>query len=117
MWGISQLRGTGTKAPRAISEEALFVQLKYRSLKITVNAALQRQFHSPFIFREEDPSRQVSPGESFTLRGAGEIAQPVKYLLYKPEDLSFIFKTCRNKPGAAVCNPSILEILEMETGP
>ncbi|EDL26027.1 integrin, alpha 11 [Mus musculus] len=34
--------------------------LKYRSLKITVNAALQRQFHSPFIFREEDPSRQVT---------------------------------------------------------
>lgn len=30
-------------------------------MKITVNAALQRQFHSPFIFREEDPSRQVSP--------------------------------------------------------
>ncbi|ERE76885.1 integrin alpha-11 [Cricetulus griseus] len=34
--------------------------LKYRSMKITVNAALQRQFHSPFIFREEDPSRQVT---------------------------------------------------------
>jgi hypothetical protein len=41
----------------------LIAQLKYRSLKITVNAALQRQFHSPFIFREEDPSRQVSPEE------------------------------------------------------
>lgn len=37
------------------------VQLKYKLMKITVNAALQRQFHSPFIFREEDPSRQVSP--------------------------------------------------------
>uniref|UniRef100_G1TEB0 Integrin subunit alpha 11 n=1 Tax=Oryctolagus cuniculus TaxID=9986 RepID=G1TEB0_RABIT len=34
--------------------------LKYRSLKITIHAALQRQFHSPFIFREEDPSRQVT---------------------------------------------------------
>ncbi|XP_014445245.1 integrin alpha-11 [Tupaia chinensis] len=34
--------------------------LKYKSLKITVHAALQRQFHSPFIFREEDPSRQVT---------------------------------------------------------
>ncbi|XP_012583973.1 PREDICTED: integrin alpha-11 [Condylura cristata] len=34
--------------------------LKYKSLKITVNAALQRQFHSPFIFREEDPSRQIT---------------------------------------------------------
>ncbi|XP_038623174.1 integrin alpha-11 [Tachyglossus aculeatus] len=34
--------------------------LKFRSLKITTNAALQRQFHSPFIFREEDPSRQIT---------------------------------------------------------
>ncbi|XP_023568404.1 integrin alpha-11 [Octodon degus] len=34
--------------------------LKFRSLKLTVNAALQRQFHSPFIFREDDPSRQVT---------------------------------------------------------
>lgn len=38
----------------------LSVQLKFRSLKLTTNAALQRQFRSPFIFREEDPSRQVS---------------------------------------------------------
>ncbi|KAM4826294.1 integrin alpha-11 [Thomomys bottae] len=34
--------------------------LKYRSLKIVVHAALQRQFHSPFIFPEEDPSRQIT---------------------------------------------------------
>ncbi|XP_076984455.1 integrin alpha-11 isoform X2 [Tamandua tetradactyla] len=34
--------------------------LKYRSMKITVSAALQRQFHSPFIFREDDPSRQIT---------------------------------------------------------
>uniref|UniRef100_M3XMB8 Integrin subunit alpha 11 n=1 Tax=Mustela putorius furo TaxID=9669 RepID=M3XMB8_MUSPF len=34
--------------------------LKYKLMKITVNAALQRQFHSPFIFREEDPSRQIT---------------------------------------------------------
>ncbi|XP_021565023.1 integrin alpha-11 [Carlito syrichta] len=34
--------------------------LKFKSMKITVNAALQRQFHSPFIFREEDPSRQIT---------------------------------------------------------
>ncbi|KAM9183392.1 integrin alpha-11-like [Dugong dugon] len=33
--------------------------LKYKSMKITIHAALQRQFHSPFIFREEDPSRQI----------------------------------------------------------
>ncbi|VFV36536.1 integrin alpha-11 [Lynx pardinus] len=38
--------------------------LKYKLMKITVNAALHRQFHSPFIFREEDPSRQVSPLET-----------------------------------------------------
>ncbi|KAB1257212.1 Integrin alpha-11, partial [Camelus dromedarius] len=31
--------------------------LKYKLMRITVHAALQRQFHSPFIFREEDPSR------------------------------------------------------------
>uniref|UniRef100_A0A8C9DE95 Integrin alpha-11 n=1 Tax=Prolemur simus TaxID=1328070 RepID=A0A8C9DE95_PROSS len=34
--------------------------LKFKSMKIIVNAALQRQFHSPFIFREEDPSRQIT---------------------------------------------------------
>ncbi|XP_074989355.1 integrin alpha-11 isoform X1 [Caretta caretta] len=34
--------------------------LKFRSLKLTTNAALQRQFRSPFIFREEDPSRQIT---------------------------------------------------------
>uniref|UniRef100_A0A8C6CQ00 Integrin subunit alpha 11 n=1 Tax=Moschus moschiferus TaxID=68415 RepID=A0A8C6CQ00_MOSMO len=33
--------------------------LKYKLMRITVHAALQRQFHSPFIFREEDPSRQI----------------------------------------------------------
>lgn len=38
----------------------LITQLKYKLMRITVHAALQRQFHSPFIFREEDPSRQVS---------------------------------------------------------
>ncbi|XP_014635898.1 PREDICTED: integrin alpha-11 [Ceratotherium simum simum] len=34
--------------------------LKYKLMKIAVHAALQRQFHSPFIFREEDPSRQIT---------------------------------------------------------
>ncbi|KFW03128.1 Integrin alpha-11, partial [Fulmarus glacialis] len=34
--------------------------LKFKSLKLTTNAALQRHFGSPFIFREEDPSRQVT---------------------------------------------------------
>ncbi|NXU30824.1 ITA11 protein, partial [Thalassarche chlororhynchos] len=34
--------------------------LKFKSLKLTMNAALQRLFGSPFIFREEDPSRQIT---------------------------------------------------------
>ncbi|KAK2499830.1 hypothetical protein MC885_009822 [Smutsia gigantea] len=34
--------------------------LKYKLMKVTINAALHRQFHSPFIFREEDPSRQIT---------------------------------------------------------
>ncbi|NXL07586.1 ITA11 protein, partial [Mesembrinibis cayennensis] len=34
--------------------------LKFKSLKLTTNAALQRRFGSPFIFREEDPSRQIT---------------------------------------------------------
>ncbi|XP_069480342.1 integrin alpha-11 isoform X2 [Ambystoma mexicanum] len=33
--------------------------LKFKSLKLIINAALLRKFHSPFIFQEEDPSRQV----------------------------------------------------------
>uniref|UniRef100_A0A8B9RP48 Integrin subunit alpha 11 n=1 Tax=Accipiter nisus TaxID=211598 RepID=A0A8B9RP48_9AVES len=42
--------------------------LKFKSLKLTMNAILQRRFGSPFVFREEDPSRQVSlwPGRSVT---------------------------------------------------
>ncbi|NXP28461.1 ITA11 protein, partial [Scytalopus superciliaris] len=34
--------------------------LKFKALKLTVNAALQRRFGSPFVFREEDPSRQIT---------------------------------------------------------
>ncbi|XP_030324552.1 integrin alpha-11 [Calypte anna] len=34
--------------------------LKFKALKITTTASLQRRFGSPFIFREEDPSRQVT---------------------------------------------------------
>ncbi|XP_052527797.1 integrin alpha-11 [Tympanuchus pallidicinctus] len=34
--------------------------LKFKSLKLTTNAALQRHFGSPFVFREEDPSRQIT---------------------------------------------------------
>ncbi|XP_049634566.1 integrin alpha-11 [Suncus etruscus] len=34
--------------------------LKYRSLKIIIVATLQREFHSPYIFREQEPSRQIT---------------------------------------------------------
>ncbi|NWU31269.1 ITA11 protein, partial [Dyaphorophyia castanea] len=34
--------------------------LKFKALKLTMNAALQRRFRSPFVFREEDPSRQIT---------------------------------------------------------
>ncbi|NWY60232.1 ITA11 protein, partial [Chionis minor] len=34
--------------------------LKFKSLKVTTTATLQRHFGSPFIFREEDPSRQIT---------------------------------------------------------
>ncbi|KFP30075.1 Integrin alpha-11, partial [Colius striatus] len=34
--------------------------LKFKSLKLITKAALQRRFGSPVVFREEDPSRQVS---------------------------------------------------------
>ncbi|RLV92590.1 hypothetical protein DV515_00013694 [Chloebia gouldiae] len=34
--------------------------LKFKALKLTTIAALQRRFQSPFVFREEDPSRQIT---------------------------------------------------------
>ncbi|NWI15890.1 ITA11 protein, partial [Crypturellus soui] len=34
--------------------------LKFKSLKLTTTAALQRRFRSPFVFREDDPSRQIT---------------------------------------------------------
>ncbi|NWT75790.1 ITA11 protein, partial [Prunella himalayana] len=34
--------------------------LKFKALKLTTIATLQRRFRSPFIFREEDPSRQIT---------------------------------------------------------
>ncbi|KYO20931.1 integrin alpha-10 isoform A [Alligator mississippiensis] len=34
--------------------------LKFKALKLTTHAALQRRFRSPFVFREEDPSRQIT---------------------------------------------------------
>ncbi|XP_030045667.1 integrin alpha-11 isoform X2 [Microcaecilia unicolor] len=34
--------------------------LKFRSLKLVISAALQRHFHSPFIFREQQLSRQIT---------------------------------------------------------
>ncbi|NWH84904.1 ITA11 protein, partial [Aegithalos caudatus] len=34
--------------------------LKFKALKLSTIAALQRRFRSPFVFREEDPSRQIT---------------------------------------------------------
>ncbi|NWZ94137.1 ITA11 protein, partial [Nesospiza acunhae] len=34
--------------------------LKFKALKLTTIAVLQRRFRSPFVFREEDPSRQIT---------------------------------------------------------
>ncbi|NXX32721.1 ITA11 protein, partial [Nicator chloris] len=34
--------------------------LKFKALKLTTIATLQRRFRSPFVFREEDPSRQIT---------------------------------------------------------
>ncbi|NWY70927.1 ITA11 protein, partial [Erithacus rubecula] len=34
--------------------------LRFRALRLTAIAALQRRFRSPFVFREEDPTRQVT---------------------------------------------------------
>ncbi|NXL75943.1 ITA11 protein, partial [Leptocoma aspasia] len=34
--------------------------LKFKALKLTMIAALQRRFRSPLVFREEDPSRQIT---------------------------------------------------------
>lgn len=56
-------RGVSPQGKGWLLTRPLIIQLKYKLMKITVNAALQRQFHSPFIFREEDPSRQVSSRE------------------------------------------------------
>ncbi|NXA36201.1 ITA11 protein, partial [Eudromia elegans] len=55
----------------APNEEALFQlrghlwmrslrALRFKSLKLTTTAALQRRFRSPFVFREDDPSRQIT---------------------------------------------------------
>lgn len=43
------------------TDSLLSVQLKFKTLRLIFNAALQRGFRSAFVFREEDPSRQVSP--------------------------------------------------------
>jgi len=59
-WGAPS-RGDGSSPVAGAHAQHLFAQLKFKSLKLTTNAALQRRFGSPFVFREEDPSRQVSP--------------------------------------------------------
>lgn len=60
--GGARSRGAGSCPMSGAHVQHLLAQLKFKSLKLTTNAALQRRFGSPFIFREEDPSRQVSPG-------------------------------------------------------
>ncbi|XP_075432374.1 integrin alpha-11 [Ascaphus truei] len=37
-----------------------FQVMKFRSVRLTLNAVLQRKFHSPFIFREDAPTRQIT---------------------------------------------------------
>ncbi|XP_075063666.1 integrin alpha-11 [Mixophyes fleayi] len=37
-----------------------FQVMNFRSVNLVIFAALQRNFHSPFIFREEEPSRQIT---------------------------------------------------------
>ncbi|KAF2973904.1 hypothetical protein EK904_001763 [Melospiza melodia maxima] len=54
------LSGIGAPFPHAMLTPALSVQLKFKALKLTTIAALQWRFRSPFVFREEDPSRQIS---------------------------------------------------------
>ncbi|NWX48452.1 ITA11 protein, partial [Steatornis caripensis] len=51
--------------------------LKFKSLKLTTNAALQRRFGSPFVFREEDPSRQIT----FEISKAEESQIPIWIIL------------------------------------
>ncbi|XP_031978444.1 integrin alpha-11 isoform X1 [Corvus moneduloides] len=51
--------------------------LKFKALKLTMNAALQRHFRSPFIFREEDPSRQIT----FEISKAEESQIPIWIIL------------------------------------
>ncbi|XP_071610207.1 integrin alpha-11 isoform X1 [Heliangelus exortis] len=51
--------------------------LKFKALKVTTTASLQRRFGSPFIFREEDPSRQVT----FEISKAEEWQIPIWIIL------------------------------------
>ncbi|NXN97457.1 ITA11 protein, partial [Rhinopomastus cyanomelas] len=51
--------------------------LQFRWLKLTTSAALQRRFGSPFVFREEDPSRQVT----FEISKAEESQIPIWIIL------------------------------------
>lgn len=86
--------------------QRLFVQLKFKSLKLTMNAALQRRFGSPFIFREEDPSRQVGRSHTDPLGALGMLQHPVLMLsiptiaLYHPQSSPFLLL----HPAAVYCD-------------
>ncbi|CAJ0966063.1 unnamed protein product [Ranitomeya imitator] len=41
-------------------QELVNDQMNFRSVSLVSFAVLQRKFHSPFIFREEEPSRQIT---------------------------------------------------------
>ncbi|KAK2524409.1 Itga11 [Columba guinea] len=60
LWMKSLKADTGSCPMSDAHVQHLLAQLKFKSLKLTTNAALQRSFGSPFIFREEDPSRQIT---------------------------------------------------------
>ncbi|XP_061855845.1 integrin alpha-11 isoform X2 [Colius striatus] len=51
--------------------------LKFKSLKLITKAALQRRFGSPVVFREEDPSRQIT----FEISKAEESQIPIWIIL------------------------------------
>lgn len=70
----------------------LITQLKYKLMRITVHAALQRQFHSPFIFRERIPqppgehSEPCRPGLMPCQLGEGSSFAKVSLLLLQERD-------------------------------
>lgn len=97
-------QGAGSSPMAGAHVQHLFAQLKFKSLKLTMNAVLQRRFGSPFIFREEDPSRQVSlwPGRSHVDLVALEMLQhPALIPVGKPQCPAEGLE--QPKPGTQLC--------------